>query len=83
MCSYPGKESHLPTLNHFVPEALNRPLEQTEVLRKGLEKEKNLGRLHGPITEPYNDGRWFKNHWISPYFAIPKKTRRDYRKSGV
>ena len=72
--------SHLPPSNHFVPEALNRPLEQTEVLRKGLEKEKKLGRLHGPIMEPYYDNRWFKNHWISPYFAIPKKTLKGLPK---
>ena len=69
--------SHLPPINHFVPDRENRPLEEKTVLQEGLQKEKSLGRLHGPISKPYHDGRWFKNYWVSPYFAIPKHTPKD------
>ena len=44
------------------------------VLRAGLSAEVNLGRMHGPLKTPLNDGRWFVNYWVSPYFVIPKHT---------
>ena len=30
--------------------------------------------MHGPLESPVNDGRWFVNSWVSPYFVIPKHT---------
>ena len=61
---YAGKPST--AIEPLRTDAIKRQLEQSEVLRKDLEKEKRLGRLDGPIHEPYYDGRWFKNHWVSP-----------------
>ena len=65
--------SKLPDTDHLV-ERPNMAKEQTNVLRSSIEKEVKLGRLSGPWAKPLQDGRWFKNAWVSPYLVIPKKT---------
>ena len=66
--------SAIPAENHFVKETIIGD-DQSEALAQALIKERDLGRLHGPIDEPYYDGQWFKNYcWVSPYFVIPKTT---------
>ena len=49
--------SHLPQQNHFAADSKFRSEEQNSYLKKGLEKEKAQGRIHGPIKKPYHDGR--------------------------
>ena len=66
--------SHLPAENHFAKDAKYRTEAQNNTLMKNLEEEKVAGIMHGPMTEPYVDGRWFHNYWVSPYFVIPKTT---------
>ena len=65
--------SELPKLDHFSKSFTKLP-EQKTALREAMLREKRLGRLHGPITSPYYDERWFSNCWVSPHFVIPKKT---------
>ena len=65
--------SKLPRVNHFSKSSTKLP-EQRTALKEAMEKEKKLGRLHGPVTSPYYDKRWFTNCWVSPHFVIPKKT---------
>ena len=65
--------SELPKEDHFV-RSYDKGPEQDAALRKAMMKEKELGRLHGPVSSPYYDGRWFCNSWVSPYFVIPKTT---------
>lgn len=65
--------SNLPNKDHFVRTYVRNP-DQRETLKKAMMEEKELGRLHGPVSEPYYDGRWFFNSWVSPYFVIPRTT---------
>ena len=65
--------SEIPNIDHMVKES-HRTETEKEIIGKSLAKEKDLGRIHGPIDFPYRDGKWFKHHWVSPYFVIPKKT---------
>ena len=48
--------SAIPAENHFVKETIIAD-DQSEALALALIKERNLGRLHGPIDEPYYDGQ--------------------------
>ena len=65
--------SELPETDHFSKSSTKSP-EQTAALREAMLKERKLGRLHGPISSPYYDDRWFTNCWVSPHFVIPKTT---------
>ena len=46
----------IPAENHFVKESIIAD-DQSEALARALIKERDLDRLHGPIDEPYYDGR--------------------------
>ena len=46
----------IPAENHFVKQSITAD-DQSEALARALIKERDLGRLHGPIDEPYYDGR--------------------------
>ena len=50
--------SSLPNKDHFVRTYVRNP-DQEQTLRSAMMEEKKLGRLHGPVSEPYYDGRWF------------------------
>ena len=56
--------SELPKEDHFVKNYAKSPKQDT-ALRKAM-MEKELGRLHGPVSSPYYDGRWFFDTWVSP-----------------
>ena len=65
--------SELPRDDHMA-KAPNLNKAQEDVLRKNLETEVQKGRMIGPLTKPLADNKWFENHWVSPYFVIPKTT---------
>ena len=66
--------SELPPTNHFVSGLGMVTDEQELAISRELQKEKTLGRMIGPLTQPHIDGRWFNNYWVLPHFGIPKKT---------
>ena len=65
--------SELPQENHLAKPPI---LDETKkkVLREGLMAKVRRGKMVGPLEEPLSDNRWFQNHWVSPYFVIPKST---------
>ena len=46
----------IPAENHFVKESIIAD-DQSEALAGAFIKERDLGRLHGPIDVPHYDGR--------------------------